>query len=170
MSSVQLVDVTGRRRSPATLPEFRAGRPPRNKRRSCPADPPTVDGIVAVMRHARQARHGNRLNGLIVVLWRAGLRIHEALSLTETDLDQRRGSILVKRGKGNRRREVGMDTWAWTALQPWLEQRAKLPAGPLFCVVVGPTRGHAWSASAARHELHRTAINAGVRRRIAPHH
>jgi len=169
MSSVQLVDVTGRRRSPATLPEFRAGRPPRNKGRSYPADPPTVDEIVAVMRHARQARHGNRLNGLIVVLWRAGLRIHEALSLTETDLDQRRGSILVKRGKGNRRREVGMDTWAWTALQPWLEQRAKLPVGPLFCVVVGPTRGHAWSASAARHELHRTAIDAGVRRRIAPH-
>jgi hypothetical protein len=29
--------------------------------------------------------------GLIVVLWRAGLRINEALSLTETDLDERRG-------------------------------------------------------------------------------
>jgi len=49
MSSVQLVDVTGRRRSPATLPEFRAGRPPQNKGRSYPADPPTVDEIVAVM-------------------------------------------------------------------------------------------------------------------------
>ena len=169
MSSVQLVDVTGRRRSPATLPEFRAGRPPRNKGRSYPADPPTVDEIVAVMRHARQACHGIRLNGLIVVLWRAGLRVHEALSLTETDLDQRRGSILVKHGKGNRRREVGMDAWAWTALQPWLEQRAKLPVGPLFCVVVGPTRGHAWSASAPRQELHRVAIDAGVRRRLAPH-
>ena len=34
----------------------------------------------------------------MVVLWRAGLRIHELLSLTETDLDQRRGSILVKHG------------------------------------------------------------------------
>jgi site-specific recombinase XerD len=45
------------------------------------------------------------------VVWRAGLRIHEALSLTETDLDLRRGSILVKRGKGDRRREVGMDAW-----------------------------------------------------------
>jgi len=145
MSSVQLVDVAGRRRSPTTLPEFHAGRPPRNKGRSYAADPPTVDEIVAVMRHARQARHGNRLNGLIVVLWRAGPRIHEALSLTETDLDQRRGSILVKHGKGKRRREVGMDAWAWTALQPWLEQRAKLPVGPLFCVVVGPTRGLAWS-------------------------
>ena len=33
----------------------------------------------------------------------------------------------------------------------------------------GPTRGHAWSATAARLELHRTAIDAGVRRRLAPH-
>jgi hypothetical protein len=32
-----------------------------------------------------------RLRGLIVILWRAGLRIQEALSLTEADLDHRRG-------------------------------------------------------------------------------
>ena len=41
---------------------------------------------------AGHARYGNRLNGLIVVLWRAGLRINEALSLTETDLEEQRGS------------------------------------------------------------------------------
>jgi site-specific recombinase XerD len=53
---------------------------------------------VAVMRHAGHAGYGHRLNALIVVLWRAGLRIQEALSLAETDLDQRRGSILVRHG------------------------------------------------------------------------
>jgi site-specific recombinase XerD len=130
MSSVQPVfDAAGRRRSPATMPGFRAGRPPRNKGQRYPADPPTVDEIVAVMRHARLATHGDRLNGLIVVLWRAGLRINEALALTETDLDQRRGAILVRHGKNDRRREVGMDAWAWSALQPWLAERAKLHAG-----------------------------------------
>jgi integrase len=75
------------------------GRAPRNKGQRYRADPPTVDEIVAVMRQARQARYGARLNGLIAVLWRAGLRIHEALSLMESDLDPRRGSILVKHGK-----------------------------------------------------------------------
>lgn len=40
---------------------------------------------------------------------------------------------------------------------------------PLFCVIVGPTRGHAWSAGAARLQLHRVAIEAWVRRRFAPH-
>ena len=81
------------------------------------------------MRHAQRARYGHRLNGLVVVLWRAGLRINEALALTETDLDQRRGSILVRHGKNDRRREVGMDAWAWSALQPWLAERSKLPVG-----------------------------------------
>jgi site-specific recombinase XerD len=55
-----------------------------------------------------------RLRGLIVVLWRAGLRIGEALALSETDLDARRGAVLVREGKGGRRREVGMHAWAWS--------------------------------------------------------
>ena len=67
------------------------------------------------MRQAEANRHGHRVSALIVVLWRAGLRIQEALSLTETDLDRRRGSLLVRHGKNDRRREVGMDAWAWSA-------------------------------------------------------
>ena len=97
-SDVQLLDAAGRRRSPATLSDFHAGRAPGNKGQRYAADPPTVDEIIAIMRVARNAPYGNRLNGLIVVLWRAGLRINEALSLTETDLEQRRGSILVRHG------------------------------------------------------------------------
>jgi site-specific recombinase XerD len=77
-----------------------------------PADRPTVEEIVAVMRNTTEDGHGSRLRGMIVVLWRAGLRILEALALTEHDLDQRRRSLLVCSGKGGRRREVGMDEWA----------------------------------------------------------
>ena len=168
-SAAQLLDAAGRRRSPATMPDFHAGRAPGNKGQRYAADPPTVDEIIAVMRHAGDGRYGNRLNGLIVVLWRAGLRINEALSLTETDLEERRGSILVRHGKNDRRRQVGMDAWGWSALGPWLSERATLPVGPLFCVIAGPTRGHAWSAGAARLQLHRIALEAGVRRRFAPH-
>jgi hypothetical protein len=36
-----------------------------------------------VARRAGDGVHGRRLRGLIVVLWRAGLRIHEALALAE---------------------------------------------------------------------------------------
>jgi site-specific recombinase XerD len=76
---------------------------------------------------------------------------------------------LVRTGKNDRRREVGMDAWAWSAIQPWVADRVGLPVGALFCVIDGPTRGRAWSTTAARSELHRTALKAGVRRRFAPH-
>ena len=164
-----LLDAAGRRRSPATMPGYHAGRPPGNKGVRYPADPPTVDEIVAVMRHASRDRHGFRLRAMIVVLWRAGLRVQEALALTEHDLDQRRGSVLVRRGKGGRRREVGMGDWGWEQLRPWLTARAALPVGPLFCVIDGRTRGRAWAAAAVRAEFRRVAPRAGVRRRFAPH-
>jgi site-specific recombinase XerD len=41
--------------------------------------------------------------------------------------------------------------------------------GALFCVIDGPTRGRAWSASSTRVELHHLALEAGVSRRFAPH-
>jgi hypothetical protein len=94
-----LLDRAGRRRSPATKPGFHAGRPPRNKGLRYPADPPKVEEIIAVMRAAGDRAHGRRLRALIVLLWRAGLRIHEALALTEGDLDQRRGSLLIRRAR-----------------------------------------------------------------------
>jgi site-specific recombinase XerD len=126
MSVLSALDGAGRRRSPATMPGYHAGRPPRNKGMRYPADPPTVDEIEAVMRHASDDRHGWRLRALIVVLWRAGLRVQEALTPTEHDLDHRRGSILVRSGKGGRRREVGMDEWGWEQLRPWLAARAEV--------------------------------------------
>ncbi len=51
------------------------------------------------MRAAGDDADGTRLRGLIVVLWRAGLRISEALALAESDLDSGRGVVLVRHGK-----------------------------------------------------------------------
>lgn len=117
MESV-LYDAAGHRRSPATMPGYHEGRPPRNKGLRYPADPPTVEEIVAVMRAAGDGPDGARLRALIVILWRVGLRIGDALDLAETDLDRARGAVLVRRGKGGRRREVGMDRWGWAQLEP----------------------------------------------------
>jgi len=102
MESVPLLDRAGRRRSPATLPSFHRGLPPRNKGLTYPPDPPTVEEIIAVMRAAGEGPEGVRLRGIIVLLWRAGLRISEALALNETDLDPDRGSLIVRHGKGDK--------------------------------------------------------------------
>jgi site-specific recombinase XerD len=169
MSTLSSVDVAGRRRSPATFSQFHLGRAPRNKGLRHPADPPRVEEIVAVMRRAGDGLARDRMRALIVVLWRAGLRIQEALDLYERDLDPRRGALLIRQGKGGRRREVGMDDWGWEHLSAWVAERLELPGGPLFCIISGPTRGRPWPQTGVRRELRRLATQAGVRRRFAPH-
>jgi hypothetical protein len=163
------LDRAGRRRSPATTSIFHLGVPPHNKGVSYPPDPPTVEEIVAAMSAAGDSPDGIRLRAVIIILWRAGLRISEALSLNETDLDPDRGSLLVRHGKGDKRREVGMDRWAWTQLEPWLQLRRELPVGRLICVLRGPTQGRACAPAGIRAQLHHVAAVAGVRRRFAPH-
>jgi integrase len=141
--SDELLDCLGRRRSPAATSAFHAGRTPRNKGLSYPADPPPVEEIVEVMRAAGPGTYGDRLRAMIVVLWRAGLRVGEALALAETYLDPSRGAVLVRCGKGGKRREVGLDAWGWRTLDPWLEYRRQLPVGPL---VLRPAWSQPWAA------------------------
>jgi hypothetical protein len=69
----------------------------------------------------------------------------EALALAEHDLDIRRESLLVRSGKGRRRRELGMDEWGEEQLRPSLRARGELPVGPLCCIIDGPTRGRPWA-------------------------
>jgi hypothetical protein len=83
----------------------------------------------AVMGAAGNGPDGARLRALIVILCRAGLRIGEALDLAETDLEAARGAVLVRKGKGGRRREVGMDTWACQQLQSCLRREASSRSG-----------------------------------------
>jgi integrase len=87
---------------------FHQGRPPRNKGLRYPSDPPTVEEVVAVMHSAGQSPDGLRLRCVITVLWRAGLRIGEALALAESDLDRTCGAVLVRQGTRGKRREVGI--------------------------------------------------------------
>jgi integrase len=51
------------------------------------------------MRAVGDRPEAHRLRALIVLLWRAGLRISEALALQKSDLDASRGAVLVRRGK-----------------------------------------------------------------------
>src|SRR5436305_2464013 len=145
-----LVDITGRMRSPAATPGHWAGCAPPNKGLRYPADPPTVEEIILVMREAGPGAYADRLRGLIAILWRAGLPISEALVLSESDLDPKSGSMLVRAGKGGKRRMVGMDDWGWEHVSRWTEQRLQLPIVPLFCLLAGSTRSRGWSDPAAR--------------------
>src|SRR4051812_366161 len=154
-----MLDAAGRRRSPATLPGFHCGRSPHNRGRRYPAAPPPVEEIIAVMRRTGDTTHGLRTRALVVLLWRAGLRISEALALAESDLDRSRGAVLVRHGKGGKRRVVGMDPWGWEQLTSWLERRLGLPVGALLCIITAPTAGRPWSGAAAPNTLRRQAAD-----------
>jgi integrase len=169
LSAPPLLNAAGRRRSPVTLPGYLAGRPPSNKGLRYPPDPPTVEEIVAVMRQAGDGIHGARMRAFVVLLWPAGLRINEAPTLTEHDLDARLGAILVRHGKGGRRPR-GRHGPPGLGPPPALARTAPADAvGPLLCVIDGRTRGRPWASDAARARLRRVAAKAGVRRRFAPH-
>jgi site-specific recombinase XerC len=169
MEPVPLLDRAGRRRSPATTSSFHRGVSPRNKGLRYPPDPPTVEEIIAVIRAAGDGPDGIRLRGVIVVLWRARLRISEGLALNETDLDRDRGALLVRHGQGDKRREVGMDRWAWSARSRGSTCAPPCRSDRLFCVVRGQTRGRPCGPAGIRAQLHYAAVAAGVRRRFSPH-
>ncbi len=56
--------------------------------------------IRALLRACNQGPTGARNRALLVVLWRGGLRIAEALALRPVDLDAAAGLVRVRYGKG----------------------------------------------------------------------
>jgi hypothetical protein len=117
VESVSLLDCAGRRRSPRRSPAFtKAVHRATTRSATQPTHPPSE--IIAVVRAAGDSPEGVRLRGVIVVLWRAGLRISEALALAETDLDRHGGALVIRAGKGGKRREVEMDRWVGKVSSP----------------------------------------------------
>lgn len=169
----------GRPRTIATQAGHGAGRTPASKGRKYPPDPVTAEDVDTMLKHLEHPRtkYENRigklsrlrLRAIIALLWRSGLRISEALDLEHRDLNPNDYCLTVRNGKGGKRRISAMDEWAWAELRPWLDARAALPAGPVFCVLAGVTAGQRWSGSDVRRQLHLTARQSGVTRRIAPH-
>jgi site-specific recombinase XerD len=162
-----------RSRSPITLPEYRRGCRAPNAGRTFPAEVLTRDEMTALLRRLTKGPTGIRNRALIVVLWRCGLRIAEALALEPRDVDLTAGTLLVRHGKGDKRRIVGIDPRASSEIERWLTVRARelgLPArGPVFCTVALPTRGRAMHSSVVREMLKDLAARAGVDKRVHPH-
>ena len=105
---------------------------------------------------------------LIVVLWRTGLRISEALALREKDVDLIEGRLVVQCGKGGKRRVVGIDQGTLDVLEEWLKRRSQVAppaAAPLFCTRCGGPI----DSSYIRRLLPRLALAAGVHKRVHAH-
>jgi site-specific recombinase XerD len=130
-----------------------------------PPEPLTAEEVKALLAACSpRCPTGLRNRALTVTLWRAGLRISEALSLELRDLND--GVLRVRCGKGSKPRVVAVDRQAWAVLRAWIECKARLGiGGPLFSTL----RGRRLLASYCRNLFRRLGKKAGVSRRVHAH-
>jgi site-specific recombinase XerD len=117
---------------------------------------------------SRRAPTGIRDRALITVMYRAGLRVSEALDLRPADVDERGGTVRVLHGKGDKARTVGIDDGALAVLEVWLTERKRLGFNGrqrLFCTLSGGPL----SADQVRQMVRRRAAKAGIEKRAHPH-
>lgn len=157
-----------------TDPRYRLGVAPPNKGKRYPVEVLTR-GEANRLLGACSARSatGLRNRAMIVVMYRAGLRVAEACSLYPRDVDPDAGTINIRAGKGAQQRIVGLDAQAMAVVARWIERRTKLGftgRQPLFCTL---RRGHSWgkatNPSYLRELLPELAAKAGIDKRVHPH-
>ena len=155
--------------SPVLAPGYHAGRTAPNKGKTYPPEVLTADEVKALIRaSSNRAPTGIRNRALITVMYRAGLRLSEALALRPKDIDAEAGSVTVLHGKGDKRRVVGLDPGSMAILLRWVDKRHQFKLtgrSPLFCTL----QGRPLHPSYVRTLLHRLGTRAGIEKRVHPH-
>lgn len=108
---------------------------------------------------------GLRNRALFTVYLYSGLRCSEALDLRPCDLDLDQGTLLVRSGKGGKRRAIGFPTSKAEPVRHWMKTRRALGSDYLFCGIAG---GRICS-SYVRKIVKQYSDRAGTKRRVHPH-
>jgi site-specific recombinase XerD len=130
----------------------------------------TADEVQSLLKGcSNRCPTGVRNRALIVCLWRAGLRIGEALALLPKDLNAKAGTLRVLHGKGDKARTVALDPQALAVLQRWLDWRQErlglTGRQPIFCTLEGGALADAY----CRGLFKRLGKKAGIVKRCHPH-
>lgn len=139
------------------------------KGKKLPPEPLTQREVIALMNGCgRRAPTGKRDRALICVMWRAELRISEALALKPSDFDPCACTLRVLSGKGGKHRVAVLDAQGCAQLLAWLRERDKLGVSghqPIFCTL----RGARMNAAQVREKLPRLAQKVGIAKRVHAH-
>lgn len=131
-----------------------------------PLSPAEVSALLSAC--SLRAPTGIRDHALIMLLYRSGLRINEALSLRPFDLDFHQHKVRLLTTKAGEAQTRGFHSSADVTLARWLDTRkilAGLKTAPLFCTLhSGPL-----SDRQVRNMLKRRAARAGIGKRVHPH-
>lgn len=142
---------------------------PWNAGKKLPPEILTADEVRALLAVcSRRAPTGIRNRAMLTVMYRAQLRVGEALGLLPKDLDRDAGTIRVLHGKGDQDRTVGLDDGAWAIVDLWLERRKSIGLNgrqPVFSTLDGKPL----STSYCRTLFARLGMKAGIEKRVHPH-
>jgi site-specific recombinase XerD len=127
----------------------------------------TPDEIARLIDACGDDAVGVRNQAIIATAWRSGLRVSELLALEVSDLDIETGRLVVRRGKGGKRRVAAVDALATDFLSRWLRCRKHVGIGSalLFSTLTGTPI----DASYLRRLLPRLARRAGISKRCYMH-
>ena len=127
----------------------------------------------ALVESCNKGASGLRNKVLLIILYRCGLRISEALGVRSSDYNSSEGTIRVI-GKGNKMRVVGLDSQTKLNLDLWMAKRKEIgingvgnPA--IFCGISKMNFGKPIQAVYVRNLLKRLGKAAGIEKRMNPH-
>lgn len=131
------------------------------------------DEVMALVSACNNGLSGLRNKVLIIVLYRCGLRISEALGIRASDYNAKDATLRVI-GKGNKMRVVGLDSQTKMNFDLWMMKRKELGingAGnpPIFCGISKQNFAQPIQTVYVRNLLKRLAKKAGVEKRMNPH-
>jgi len=152
------------------------GQEPGNKGREFPAEVLTPDEVLAVIGGcSATAPTGIRNRALLMLLYRSGLRVSEAVggkqggkpALRPSDVNLAAHTIRVLNTKSGKPQTRGFHPSVTDALARWVDTRRQLSLrnGPLFCTLAGGPL----HAQYVRLMLHRLAAAADIDKRVHPH-
>jgi integrase/recombinase XerD len=117
----------------------------------------------------RETPAGSRDRAFLELLYGAGLRVSELVSLDVDDVDLELPGVRVL-GKGGRERDVPIGTYAVRALEDYLVRaRPELASRASGSALFLNQRGGRLTRQGVTLLLERSARSAGIRRRVSPH-
>jgi len=148
------------------------GQEPANKGSRYPAEVlSTAEVIEIIGQCSAKSASGIRNRALLMLLFRSGLRLNEALTIRPVDVDLAHHSIRVLSTKSGQPQTRGFHPTVTDALARWMDTRktlgirnGKSPA-PLFCTLDGGPI----AAQYVRALLKRLAGECRIERRVHPH-